>query len=129
MQAQGTFSVQLNPVDAYVQGGAGNNLARMTIDKTFTGDLQGRSQGEMLSVRTPRAGSAGYVALEYVEGELDGKSGSFVLQHFGIMSAAGERLVLEVVPDSGTGGLEGLSGSMEIEIENGVHRYRFAYSR
>lgn len=127
MQAQGTFSVELNPADSYAEGSAGNKLARMTIDKTFSGGLQASSQGEMLSVRTPVEGSAGYVALESVSGELDGKSGSFVLQHFGIMGGGEERLTLEVVPDSATGELEGLSGSMSIEIEEGVHHYRFEY--
>lgn len=127
MQAQGTFSVELNPVDSYAQGEAGNKLARMTIDKTFSGALEARSRGEMLSVRTPVEGSAGYVALEYVSGELDGRTGSFVLQHFGTMNKGADYLKLEVVPDSATGELEGLTGSMSIAIDKGIHHYQLDY--
>lgn len=127
MQAKGTFSVQLDPKESYNSGTDGNRLARMTIDKMFDGDLKAKSQGEMLSAMTAVKGSAGYVALEQVTGELEGKKGSFVLQHFGTMNDGNDYLKLEVVPDSGTGELEGLSGSMSIEIEDGVHRYKFEY--
>lgn len=127
MNAKGTFTVQLDPKDAYNPGTEGNRLARMTIDKQFEGNLKAASKGEMLSAMTAVKGSAGYVALEQVTGELDGKSGSFVLMHFGTMTKGQDYLKLEVVPDSGTGELEGLSGSMGIEIEDGVHRYQFEY--
>lgn len=127
MQAKGTFTVNLDPQESYNPGTAGNRLARMTLDKEFEGDLNAVSQGEMLSAMTSVKGSAGYVALEQVTGELEGKSGSFVLQHFGTMQKGEDYLKLEVVPDSGTGELEGLSGSMNIEIEGGVHRYLFDY--
>ena len=82
----------------------------------------------MLSALTPTEGSAGYVAIEQVSGSLHGKKGSFVLQHFGISEAEGQRLILEVVPDSGTGKLVGLSGKMAILIEDGQHFYEFEYS-
>ena len=75
----------------------------------------------------PLDGSAGYVAMEQVSGELEGKHGSFVLQHFGLMGPAGQRLTLEVVPDSGTGELKGLTGKMDIRIEAGQHYYDFEY--
>ncbi len=127
MQAKGTFTVKLDPKEAYNPGTDGNRLARMTIDKKFEGILKATSKGEMLSAMTSVKGSAGYVALEQVSGELDGKSGSFVLQHFGTMNKGEDYLKLEVVPDSGTGELEGLSGSMSIEIEDGVHRYLLDY--
>ena len=100
----------------------------MSIDKRFRGDLDGVSRGEMLSVRGDVEGSAGYVALERVRGALHGRRGTFVLQHFGTMDRGESRLVLEVVPDSGTGELEHLSGSMSIRIEDGKHLYDFVYS-
>jgi hypothetical protein len=105
----------------------GVKLNRMSIDKTFQGDLDATSKGEMLSARTPVKGSAGYVAIEQVSGILSGKNGSFMLQHFGIMDKGQDRLILEVVPDSGTGELEGLSGQMKIIIEEGQHFYEFEY--
>lgn len=127
MKASGSFKVKLQPMPTYTIGEHGNTLGRMSIDKSFDGALSATSKGEMLSALTAVKGSAGYVAIEQVSGRLDGKSGSFVLQHFGIMHNAEQRLVLEVVPESGTDELRGLSGKMAIRIENGQHYYDFDY--
>ena len=80
MTAQGRFDVDLKPASD-----AGDPVSRMTIAKSFEGDLTGTSRGEMLAVRTETEGSAGYVAIERFEGMLDGKNGGFTLQHNGIM--------------------------------------------
>jgi hypothetical protein len=128
MYATGTFEVNLQPLDAYSQSGDGNTLGRMSIDKTFQGDLEATSQGEMLSARTPIEGSAGYVAIERIVGMLDGRSGSFVLQHFGVMHGGENRLLLEVTPGSGTGDLAGLTGTMVIGVTDGAHTYAFDYT-
>ena len=69
----GEFTVALAPIEGYAKGQQGINLGRMSIDKTFKGDLNATSQGEMLSAMTPTQGSAGYVAIEQVIGELEGK--------------------------------------------------------
>lgn len=127
MKISGEFDVKTKPMDGYALGKDGVRLNRMSIDKTFIGELDATSKGEMLSAMTPVKGSAGYVALEQVQGSLQGKKGSFVLQHFGTMDKGAERLILEVVPDSGTGELEGLSGAMVILIEDGKHFYEFEY--
>ena len=127
MKITGKFDVNLNPLDFYVQGKNGIKLGRMSIDKTFHGDLDATSKGEMLSAMTSVEGSAGYVAIEQVIGTLSGKSGSFVLQHFGAMDKGSNRLVLEIVPDSGTGQLSKLAGKMDIKIEEGQHYYEFEY--
>lgn len=102
-------------------------LARFALDKTYEGDLSASSQGEMLSAMTTVQGSAGYVAIEQVTGTLNGKQGSFVLQHFGTMRQGDSYLKLEVVPDSGSGELQGLTGTMGIRIEDGQHFYDFEY--
>jgi hypothetical protein len=127
MKIQGKFDVTLNPLETFAAGVEGLMLGRLSIEKTFHGDLSAKSRGEMLSAKTIVKGSAGYVAIEQVEGSLSGKKGSFALQHFGIMNAGQSRLILEVVPDSGTRELVGLSGSMEIKIESGQHFYVFEY--
>lgn len=127
MKVTGEFEVNLNPKSGYAEGKDGISLNRMSIDKTFHGELDATSKGEMLSARTPVKGSAGYVAIEQVSGQLSGKKGSFVLQHFGTMDKGADRLILEVVPDSGTGELEGLAGTMDINIEDGKHFYEFEY--
>ena len=128
MTITGTFEVTLAPLDGYAQGSDGLRLGRMSIDKHFHGGLEAVSRGEMLSVMTTVKGSARYVAIEQVSGTLAGKTGSFVLQHFGILNRGDSRLVLEVVPDSGSGELTGLTGTMTITIDGGVHRYTFAYN-
>lgn len=127
MQITGTFVVTLAPLETYHQANDGNSLARLSIDKTFQGDLAATSRGEMLSSRSPVEGAAGYVAIEHVTGTLNGNSGTFVLQHYGVMSAAGMQLTLEVVPGSGTAELVGLSGTMNIRQEDGQHYYDFSF--
>lgn len=127
MIIKGPFDVDLKPIDSYSSGSDGNNLGRMSIDKTFHGELAGTSQGEMLTAMASVKGSAGYVAIEQVVGELGGKKGGFVLQHFGTMSGGSDRLILEIVPDSGTGELKGISGEMKIIIEEGKHFYELDY--
>ncbi|HGM6998535.1 DUF3224 domain-containing protein [Serratia ureilytica] len=126
MHATGTFDVKLTPQTATAEIETAK-LSRMTIDKQFHGDLTAASIGEMLAVRMEAHGSAGYVAMERVTGALHGHKGSFVLQHSGTMNRGVSSLQLTVVPDSGTGELTQLSGSMTIEIDQGAHRYTMDY--
>ena len=127
MKIAGTFEVSLKPLDTYAQGTDGVDLGRMSLDKTYRGELEATSQGEMLSAVTSVDGSAGYVAIEQVTGSLSGRRGSFVLQHFGIMDKGADRLILEVVPGSGSGELSDLRGRMAIEVADGEHSYEFDY--
>ncbi len=128
MQASGQFEVNLQPLDSYAKGGQGVGLGRMSIDKSFYGDLEATSQGEMLTAMTHIEGSAGYVAIEQVTGNLQGKHGTFVLQHFGIADKGQNSLILQVIPDSGTGDLTNISGEMTIEQKDGRHHYTFTYT-
>ena len=124
--ATGTFEVRLDP-----QGDNGQESAaigRLIIDKQFRGDLEATSKGQMLSAAGNVPESAGYVAIERVTGTLHSKSGSFVLQHNGTMNRGAPHLTISVVPDSGTGELEGLAGNMEILIDEGGHSYSFTYT-
>jgi hypothetical protein len=127
MKISGSFEVKLSPLGFYAQGLDGVNLGRMSIDKQFKGALEATSKGEMLSAVTAVKGSAGYVAIEQVSGVLSGKKGSFVLQHFGTIKQGSDRLILEVVPNSGSGKLSSLTGKMAIKIEGGHHYYEFDY--
>ena len=125
-RASGTFEVKLSPQVDGAEGGA--CLGRMLIDKRFGGDLEAKSRGQMLAFRSPVEGSAGYVALEHVEGMLAGRTGGFVLQHTGTMERGAQRLSVTVVPDSGTGDLAGLAGEMRIAVAEGRHAYEFDYT-
>src|SRR5580658_8012906 len=125
--ASGTFEVQVIP-----QGNEdktdGTAIGRMSLDKKFSGDLVGTSKGEMLSAMTATKGSAGYVAIDRVLGTLQGRTGTFVLQHTGTMTRGAPQLSVTVVPDSGTGQLVGLAGTLTIKIEGGKHSYDFDYT-
>jgi hypothetical protein len=100
----------------------------MSIDKSITGDLVATTTGQMLSAMTEVKGSAGYVAIERVDGVLDGRRGTFVLQHTGTMNRGAQSHSVTVVPDSGTGELAGLAGEFRIIIADGRHSYEFSYS-
>ncbi|HEX8560468.1 MAG TPA: DUF3224 domain-containing protein [Pyrinomonadaceae bacterium] len=125
-RASGTFEVKLSPQVDGEEGGAA--LGRLLIDKRFAGDLEATSRGQMLAFRAGVEGSAGYVALEQVTGTLRGRAGSFVLQHSGTMERGAQRLSVTVVPDSGSGELEGLAGEMRIVVAGGRHSYEFDYT-
>ena len=126
-RVSGTFDVTLTPQPAS-DDTLGANVGRLTIDKQFHGGLAGVSKGEMLTAMTDVDGSAGYVAIEAFSGTLDGRTGTFVLQHSGTMNRGTPQLSITVVPDSGTGQLEGITGTMTIEITGEAHAYDFAYT-
>jgi len=122
--ATGTFEVKLNPQDDKSDD---KSLGRMTIDKQWHGDLEGTSKGQMLTGGDVTKGSAGYVAIEKFTGMLNGRKGTFILQHSATMTRGEGQLTINVVPDSGTDQLAGLTGKLMIKIEGGKHSYDFEY--
>lgn len=124
-QATGSFEVRLAPQDDKSADAA---IGRMLIDKQFHGDLEATSKGQMLAAMTSVKDSAGYVAIEHVSGTLNGRKGSFVLQHSGTMTRGEPQQFVTVVPDSGTDQLAGLTGRMTIKITDGKHYYEFEYA-
>ena len=125
--ATGTFEVKITPQapDGKFEDAT---LGRMTIDKQIHGDLEATSKGTMLTAGTDVKGSAGYVAIERITGTLQGRTGSFVLQHTGTMNRGVPQLSITVVPDSGTAQLLGLTGAMTISIADGKHSFSFDYT-
>lgn len=119
----GEFEVKINPVDT-----GDTQIGMMLIDKTYRGELQATGKGRMLTGMTAVKGSAAYVAVERIEGELKGKRGSFLIQHSGTMTKDKQSLVINVVPDSGTGDLVGIDGTMNIRIVEKKHFYDFNYT-
>jgi hypothetical protein len=121
--ATGTFDVKLTPQPSDPP------LGRMSLEKQFHGGLEGTSKGEMLATGSGEKGSSGgYVALEQFTGTLDGRKGTFILQHSGTLDRGAQRLTITVVPGSGTGELAGLTGQLAITIANGKHSYDFEYT-
>lgn len=125
--ASGSFTVEMKPIgDANTSEGV--SLGRMSLNKKFEGELVGTAQGEMLTAITRVEGSAGYVAMERVVGQLRGKSGSFMLQHSGTMHGGARDLSIGIVPESGTGELAGIRGVFKLVITGGKHLYTLDYS-
>ena len=123
IKATGPFAVTMTP-----QSAADAAVGRIVLDKQYHGDLEATATGEMLAATTAVKGSAGYVAIEKVTGKLGARTGTFLLQHNGLMTRGDGKLTVVVIPDSGTGDLTGLTGAMTIQITKGGHFYEFEYS-
>ena len=126
-RATGSFEVTLQPL-SNSEVTSDPLFGRLLLTKKFNGDLTATARGQMLSSGTLTKGSAGYVAIDQVTGTLEGRQGSFVLQHTGSMNRGVPTLSIMVVPDSGTDELEGLTGTLSINIVDGKHFYDFLYS-
>jgi hypothetical protein len=124
--AKGTFDVKVTPQPA--DDPAGGPFGRLFLDKQFHGDLDAGSIGQMLAWGTGAESSGAYVALERVSGALQGRRGSFILQHNGTMTKGAASMTVAVVPDSGTDELTGLAGKMTIIIAEGKHSYALEYT-
>lgn len=126
--AKGAFTVKMNP-QPWSEGSVDHSLGRFLLDKQYQGDLEATSQGQMLSAGSGAQGSSGaYVALEKVTGTLQGRKGSFILYHVGVMTGGMPDLKINVVPGSATDDLHGLAGTMTIQIADGKHSYDFSYT-
>lgn len=126
MIAKGTFEVKITPLKDE-EAVADGKIQRLSIAKTFTGDIVGTSRGQMLGIGTDIKDSGAYVAAEVVTATLDGKKGTFSLYHNGTMQGGNFDLQVRIVPDSGTDALKGIKGSMKIVIEGGKHFYELEY--
>jgi len=127
-KARGTFEVKVKPLpdDVKVEGVA---VGRLSIDKAWAGDIVGTSKGEMMTAGGEVKGSGGYVAVEMMKVSLKGRSGTFTLMHHATMKGNADfKMLINVIPDSGTGELTGLAGVLTIIIEPGKHSYVFDYT-
>lgn len=126
--ARGSFDVTVEP-EHQEKLADGNGVGRFSLVKQYHGDLEAAGKGEMLTGETPVEGAAAYVAIEHVEGTLGGRRGTFLLQHQGTMAHGEQHLAITVVPESGTGELAGLEGTVDIDIaDDGKHFYTLEYT-
>lgn len=121
--AAGSFDISLTPL-TLDQPGDDSARGRLRLDKRFHGGLDADGAGEMLTGMGAVAGSAAYVAIERISGTLDGRSGSFLVVHRGVMNRGASELRVNIVPDSGTGELSGIAGEMTLIGGGGRHDYR-----
>ncbi|MYN16528.1 DUF3224 domain-containing protein [Rugamonas sp. FT107W] len=123
----GEFNVKM-AVEAMSAVAADSGIGRMSLDKQYHGALDASGSGEMLAYMDRELGSGAYVAMERVQGTLEGRRGSFLLYHTGTMERGAPGLKVAVVPDSGRDELSGLGGTLQIRIEGGKHYYDFDYT-
>jgi hypothetical protein len=126
-RATGKFEVATTPLPQDKATG-GPAVGRYALDKHYHGDLEATGKGEMLGAGDPSKGSAGYVAIEFVSGALHGRTGSFALQHSGVMDQGKFQLTVTTVPGSGAADLAGIAGTMTITNAAGNHTYDFEYT-
>lgn len=125
--ATGTFAVKMLP-PAATGAEPDDGYVRLSLDKTFDGGMEGASRVSMMATSDGRSPSGGYVALERFTGRVDGKAGSFILQHSGIMAPGEMAIHVVISPGSGTGELAGIRGTLEIRIEGKQHFYTLQYA-
>jgi hypothetical protein len=125
VNASAPFSNDRYDEEAYGEA-EGVEVSRVHISRTFTGDLEGSSTAEILIARSERGG--GYTGQDLVTGSLGGKTGSFVIQHSGIMGPEGVSNSGTIVPGTGTGELEGITGEGTLLAdEEGNHTLTLDY--
>jgi len=120
VRASGTFEAKWDKEPAF-DTGEGASLYRATVTKQFQGDLEGSSVAYLLQALADTPGSAGYVAIERVVGTLRGRNGTFVIQHNGIMGDGDPQLTVTIVPNTGTGELKGIRGTLEFDTGHTYH--------
>ncbi len=124
--ARGPMGVNIDAAPPFLEQD-GLKLNHNVVRKEFSGDMVGASEAQMIGAVTATPGSAGYVAIEHFAGSVSGRTGSFVLQHSGVMNRGDARLTVTIVPDSGAGELAGISGTLEIHNVDGQHSYVLHY--
>jgi hypothetical protein len=124
--ASGEFDgASTRPASAHTAPQTG--LTRLTFQKSYRGGLEASAAGVMLASSLPGASVQSSIALEEVAGTLEGRRGTFVLQHAATSAEGRSTIVITVVPGSGTGELTGLTGTLTVISGPGTRRYELTY--
>ena len=117
--ANARFTIKSWDEKPYSEGEDLPKLTRAAVAKTFVGDISGDGHVEYLMMYRSD-GSATFVGLERIVGQVAGKSGSFVLQRTGVFENGTAKESYFVVPGSGTGDLRGLRGEGTSAVGHGI---------
>jgi hypothetical protein len=122
MQAEATFVIE-GWDEEHSEAVDGSTFARVRVTKAFSGAVEGTSTAVLLTATTS-AGPAAYTAQEWFSGSVDGRKGTFASQH----GAVSDTVEWTIVAGSGTGELEGISGTGGLVIDDdGTHRFTLDY--
>jgi hypothetical protein len=102
-----TFSGWAENTSAQAVGGA--RLGRASVSNTFTGALDAAGVVEYALVYTS-ATEGVFCGYEHLTGSVEGRRGSFVIEHRGRFTGDTVHCALTVVPGSGSGELAGITG-------------------
>ena len=125
--ANARFAIKTWDEKAYSEGQDLPKLTRAIVTKTFTGDIEGEGQVEYLMMYRSD-GSATFVGLERVVGQIGGKTGTFVLQRTGVFEGGLAKESYSVIPGSATDRLRGLRGEGSSAVGHGLeHPFTLEY--
>ena len=93
-------------------------LTRAVVTQTFSGDLQGDGSVEWLMCYA-EDGTARFVGMQVIEGTVDGRKGTVVLETTGDFDGSEAVGTWTVVPGSATGELAGVAGGGRFEAPHG----------
>jgi hypothetical protein len=125
--ANARFAIQKWDEKPYSEAPDLPKLTRATVSKNLTGDIEGEGHVEYLMMYR-NDGSASFVGLERVVGRIGRRRGSFVLQRSGVFEGGLAKETYSVVPNSGTGELQGLVGDGTTAVGHGMeHAFTLSY--
>ena len=110
IEANCTFQITGWEEKTYQEIEGSAKLSNAKVTQSYSGAVEGSSSIEYLMCYSIH-GTATFVGLERVSGTVDGKTGTFVLQHNGTFSDGKARSSWSIVPGSGTGDLASLRGN------------------
>jgi hypothetical protein len=123
-QVEATFTIDSWEETTLEKFDGGRKITHASVRKSYQGAIQGHGVLEYVMAYNGD-GSASFVGMERVVGRLEGRSGSFVLQHSGLFAGGVAKANLRVVPQSATGDLVGLRGRGKFAL---AHAQEYALS-
>lgn len=109
-KASGSFEVTSWVEETYDESDDGSRRTKASVTQRCTGGIEGDASVQWLMVHRPD-GTAHFAGLQHVLGTLAGRNGSFTLATVGEFDGTMATWRATVVPRSGTGDLQGLTGS------------------
>lgn len=125
-QIKCTFNIDSWNEEPFSTSENGPKLNRASVKQTYSGSLDAKSTLEYL-MTTFEDGRSSFIGIEEIIGELEGKSGSFLLNHTGTHEDDVAKSTFEIIPNSGTGELEGISGSGHYEATHDQSTFRLFF--
>jgi hypothetical protein len=124
--AEGNFVIESwdqTEVDAH----SGATTSTAVVRKAFSGDVAGSSVAHLVLAVTSTEGSMAYVGLESLTVTVEGREGGFLLLHRATSTGGQALASWQIVDDSGTGALTGISGTAQIDSSTAVHGFTLDY--